>query len=720
VNGTVVGWGKAYSGAALPPPASATNVVAIAAGGDHNLAIRSNGTLVAWGENNLYGRLTVPASATNILAIACGNYFSLALRRDGKVVAWGDNGAGQTNVPVSLTNVVDVAGGSYFSLALQATDGPPLLGRPFVPPAIAGTKGVLRIKAISSTPVSYQWTSFGTNLPGATNASLILPNTQFNQAGSYSVIVSNAFGVVTNSDMMLGIVPVLLTVIPETQTALVGANVQLAVTAAGQSPLTYQWRLNGTNLGGITNSLTLTNVQPTDAGAYSVAVSNTFGGVVSPDAILNVVPTLTTTPLQSRSTFPGGTATFSLIVQANIPVSYQWQFNGTNLPGATSNSLTLTNVQYAQAGIYSVILSNAFEVQTNNATLAVSLVAGWGSNRSGQLVVPALTNVVSIASGGDHGLALKSDGLVTAWGSHSFGQTNVPPDLTNVMAIAGGGLHSLALKRDGTVTAWGSNEYGQTNPPPGLAGVVAIAAGNRHSLALKADGTLIAWGYDGAGLTNFPANLTNIVAIAAGYAFNLILKADGTVLAWGSNNSGQTNTPSNLTNVVGISAGGFHGTATTSDGRIVSWGKYAGSGTTYTPSGLSNAAAISDGWESSMALTDDGTVVAWGRNSWGQTNVPAGLTNVVAIAAGYYHNFALINEGPLIASVVPVNPVWSHNVFSVSVPSQSSLVYRLEYKDSLLESNWTALPLVAGNGSVLTLTDTAATNSQRFYRVRQW
>ena len=71
---------------------------------------------------------------------------------------------------------------------------------------------------------------------------------------------------------------------------------------------------------------------------------------------------------------------------------------------------------------------------------------------------------------------------------------NVPAGLTNVVAIAGGGYHSLALKYDGTVVAWGDNSAGQTNVPAGLSNVVAVAAGGFHSLALKNDGSVVAWG----------------------------------------------------------------------------------------------------------------------------------------------------------------------------------------------------------------------------------
>ena len=99
----------------------------------------------------------------------------------------------------------------------------------------------------------------------------------------------------------------------------------------------------------------------------------------------------------------------------------------------------------------------------------------------------------------------------------------MPAGLTNVVAIAAGNYHSLALRYDGTVVAWGDDSAGQTNVPPGLSNVVAVAAGGFHSVALKNDGTIVAWGDDTAGQTDVPPNLTNAVAISSGYFHTLAL-----------------------------------------------------------------------------------------------------------------------------------------------------------------------------------------------------
>src|SRR5262249_45105331 len=146
---------------------------------------------------------------------------------------------------------------------------------------------------------------------------------------------------------------------------------------------------------------------------------------------------------------------FNLTVQANIPVSYQWQFNGTNLPGALAPALGLTNVQYPDGGDYSVILSNAFEKKTNIATLIVSSVAAWGRNITGESTVPSLTNIIRVAGGQVHSVALRNDGTVVVWGLNSSDpRRKVPEDLTNAVAISAG-EQNLALRSDGTVSSWG-------------------------------------------------------------------------------------------------------------------------------------------------------------------------------------------------------------------------------------------------------------------------
>jgi alpha-tubulin suppressor-like RCC1 family protein len=351
------------------------------------------------------------------------------------------------------------------------------------------------------------------------------------------------------------------------------------------------------------------------------------------------------------------------------------------------------------------------------------LSGGFVSN--GETNVPMdLTNAIAIAAGNGHSLALRSDGTVVAWGRNNEGETNIPANLSNVVAIAAGYYHDIALKSDGTIASWGWNLFGQTNVPAGLSNVVAIAGSYYDTIVLKADGTIFAWGGNPYGQTNVPAGLSNVVAVSAGLYDNMALKSDGTVIAWGAGPSSVTNVPTDLTNAIAINCSmSFsveHSLALRSDGTVASWG--------YTqdpvPPGLTNVCGIAAGgvqWASpaisrDLALTTEGSLAGWGST----TNLPTNQSNLIAIASGEFHQLALIGNGPPIQSVQITNTIWSGTNFSIQIPTQSGRVYALEFKKSLSDPNWTALPLVAGNGGMVMLQDSSNTNSQKFYRVRRW
>jgi len=724
-DGRVVAWGDNSYGQ-TDVPASATNVIAIAAGWQQNAALRANGTVVAWG-SVFGGSISPPTTATNVVDIACGGNHILALRGDGSVVGWGMTAFGVTTIPKTATNIVAVAGGGYDSLALVGSGAPLVLPGPSSLTVDSGLTAYLRLRVAGALPLSYQWSCNGTNLPGATNSVLTLTNVQPSQAGSYyTLTVSNQFGIVTNAPIALKELPLEALIQPATRSAVVGATLTFTANVSGQGPFRYQWQHEGNDLPDATNQvLTLTNVQVANSGVYAVGVTNGFGGV-SASAALQVTPTIITNPLRSQSTFPGGTANFGLGLQAIIPVQFQWQFNGMDIDGATSNSLTLSDVRYEQGGVYTLIFADDFETVTNSAQLSVVPVAAWGSMNQSK-VAPGLTNLIAISCGQSHALALDASGLVYGWGNNFHGEASRPPGLINVIAIAAGNGISLALRANGTVVEWGSNFYGTTNVPNDLSNVVAIAAGDFHELALKSDGTVVAWGYNGSGQTNVPPGLSNVVAIAAGEWNSMALKSDGTVVAWGagtnntgSPNFGQSQVPANLSNVIQIATGGPDDLALKGDGSVTGWGgNFYGENSL--PIEVSNVVSIVAGYAHTLALRADSTVAAWGLNSLGQATVPVGLSNVVALSASGFSSLALVSSTRRQLKMRLSEYQLSAQGFTVSISSYSGRTYALEYKTSLDDPNWTALRLVAGTGGKLTLTDTGITNaSQRFYRVRQW
>ena len=161
--------------------------------------------------------------------------------------------------------------------------------------------------------------------------------------------------------------PVIVTP-PSDSTVVATREATFSVIANGPPPLFYQW-LFGNDLlpGGTTATLVLSNVQPAQAGQYSVIVFNQAGSVQSASARLSVrAPAVILSQpkdVQVRirpdpMSAPTTNATFAVIASSSSPIHYQWRFNGTNLPGATNATLTVTNVQLVNGGVYTAAITD--------------------------------------------------------------------------------------------------------------------------------------------------------------------------------------------------------------------------------------------------------------------------------------------------------------------------------------------------------------------------
>jgi alpha-tubulin suppressor-like RCC1 family protein len=326
------------------------------------------------------------------------------------------------------------------------------------------------------------------------------------------------------------------------------------------------------------------------------------------------------------------------------------------------------------------------------ATAASFSAADWGYNGSGQLgngtttlsrtpvAVSGLSNVIAVAGGGEHSLALLGNATMMGWGANREGQlgngstanSRVPvaivdfATLGGITAIAAGNEFSLALLTNGTVLAWGANEEGQlatgkttrlTAPAAikGLINVTAIAAGGEFALARLSNGTVMAWGAgtegqlgDGKFGKSLSAiavkGLSGVTAIAAGNEFALARLSNGTVMSWGSNATAQLGVPAETKSI---------GEGETEEVEVLH------SDVPLPVQQLSGVTAIAAGSDHALALLGDGEVSAWGGNGDGQlgngaeggtSNVPTavpGLSGVTAIAAGAHHSLALLSGGSI-------------------------------------------------------------------------
>ena len=196
-----------------------------------------------------------------------------------------------------------------------------------------------------------------------------------------------------------GTVPTILTP-PASRSAVAYSDLALSVAAAGSAPLAYQWQYNGGNLAGATNAaLVLTNLQMSQAGSYAVWVYNQAGSVLSAPAVLTLaLPAIITGQPQTVSTNPGATVSFTVAATGTGSLSYQWRCNGTNLPGATSATLTLTNVQLAQNGAYSALVTDAISTVSSQPAWLIVLVKPIPTQGPSNMVAAVGEPVVLTAS----------------------------------------------------------------------------------------------------------------------------------------------------------------------------------------------------------------------------------------------------------------------------------------------------------------------------------
>jgi endonuclease/exonuclease/phosphatase family metal-dependent hydrolase len=174
--------------------------------------------------------------------------------------------------------------------------------------AIEGSNVTFSVVATGTEPMSYQWLLNGTNLDGATNSSLTLMAVTTNDAGPYSVTITNTFGSTNSDSADLTVVPYseppIITGQPQSQIVNAGENVAFAVEAMGAQPLSYQWRFNGAVISGATDStFTLFSVTTNQSGIYTVTVSNNGGPTNSQPAMLTVNAVVQQIPALSYVTY---------------------------------------------------------------------------------------------------------------------------------------------------------------------------------------------------------------------------------------------------------------------------------------------------------------------------------------------------------------------------------------------------------------------------------
>jgi hypothetical protein len=194
---------------------------------------------------------------------------------------------------------------------------------------------------------------------------------------------------------------------PQTQTAPIGGSAVFAVAAFGSRPFFYQWQFNGVPLTAATNAtLTLSNLTLDNSVNYAVLVTNSFGSVTSQTATLSIAAIVVTSQPGNTNVLPGSNVTLRVTAVSPRSITYQWQFNGTDLTGQTNASLTITNAQFdPHTGYYRALVSDpASSALSDIATLVVLARPVIVSPPVATTVLQGGTALFSIVGAPDHPL----------------------------------------------------------------------------------------------------------------------------------------------------------------------------------------------------------------------------------------------------------------------------------------------------------------------------
>jgi len=615
-------------------------VIAIAAGASHALALKTDGTVWAWG-NNQNGQLGLDDKAPNLIAnsikpvqvkglpevqaIAASGTVSAALTLDGGVFTWGNNTFGQLGtgdtIPMrspfevkSLRSGVRAIVIGAYSVALKL-DGSVFtwgtnsfgtlgLGATASPDAAISIPG--RIIAPGSGIIA---------IAGGASGSHVLA---LKDNGTVLAWGANSAGQLGDDTTINSFEPKLVPGLTDVVGVAVGGSHSLARKSDGT---VLAWGSNGSGQlgdGTIQASVkfvkvavpgSIHRITSVSACANHVLALRSDGSVLAwgsngsgqlgngnPETQFSpvVVPGLTDVTAVACGVGGGGGGHSLALKEDGTVVAWGANTSGQLGDGTKKQSAAPVKVQFPLLASSPVKAIAAGGLSFSFALLKDGSVWAWGTNLNGQLgdntVVDDRTAPVQVVdlggsrvkaiAAGNHGLALREDDTVWAWGGNSFGQlgngdkrfTRRPVKIieagSEIEAIEAAANYSLALKSDGKLLAWGSNASGQLGlgddtpeslipmPVPALAMVRAISIDRSvgsSSFATLADGTVLGFGSnatgqlaDGTFETRFdalqvdrPPSLGSKVTVRAGTGFLLVLGKNGRLFAVGTDSFGQ-------------------------------------------------------------------------------------------------------------------------------------------------------------------------------------
>jgi uncharacterized repeat protein (TIGR02543 family) len=621
---------------------------------------------------------------------------------------------------------------SFTTPASPATNtAPKILTQPASQTVNVGDNVTFSVGASGTPPLTYQWLFNGGNLSGQTASTLNLSQIQQGQAGNYWVVVSNVAGTATSATAVLTVVvpvtntvPKILTQ-PSSHTVNIGSNVTFSVTASGTAPMTYHWLFNGGNLTGQTAStLNLSQVQQGQAGNYWVVVSNVAGTATSATAVLTV------TVLSPDAVKPK----LSIVTPK---ANEKWSSAAFTVSGKASDNAGVANVYYSLngSGWASASTANGWANWTANVTLTpgTNTIQAYAADNSGNVsatntvrFMHVLKSVLTVHStvGGKISpnyngklLQIGESYSMTAKAEKGFAFTNWTGSVTNngttlefTMAsnltftanfvdIAPPTLSIESPKSRQRLDSSVFTVTGRARDNVAVAGVYYSLNGSGWASASTADG----WAKWMANVTLTSPGTNTIQAYAVdtsghlsatdSVSFVYVMTAPLTVLI---NGSGKVS-PDYNGKLLQI---GENYAMTAKPGSGVTFVNWTGSATT-------TSATLE------FTMTSNLTFTANFSNAVSPAVQPQ-LMRSATSQSELSKSESSVQILPPDISDISVD----QGMATISFDSQTNLLYTLESKDSLADTNWTALPVsIIGTGDTISLTDSNAPPVCRFYRV---
>ncbi|HEV2207266.1 MAG TPA: LamG-like jellyroll fold domain-containing protein [Verrucomicrobiae bacterium] len=450
--------------------------------------------------------------------------------------------------------------------------------------------------AYGAPPLSFQWVKDGTNLPGASRFSYSKAAATANDAGNYSLVVTNLYGAITSQVAVVTInpaVPPTLTNPPLSRFVYAGGTASFTVGAAGTTPFSYQWQHAGTNLPGATEAtLFVTNCTAAQTGAYTVGVTNVTGGIVGSPAIL----TLRTPAANSfeAAVVNGGPLAYWRLNEASgtVALDYMGGYDSTHVGGVTVGQPGPVPPQFP--GFESGNLAVQFDGTTSSSSSpGVTLL----NNRT-NFTLCGWVNPVGIAQGGLFGqnnvvefrfLNSTTIELWTSFGSIDYPIGNAITAGNWSFIAASGSSNTLNLyingQRVATAAATATSGYGSYTDPfllsgntsgngdPSISGLMDEVAVYPRTLSDAEIAGLYAAGAYGTVTAPFVTQQPNSQTVQAGNTVSISGAVVGSLplsYQWkkdGANLPGATGPSLTLSNVYFTDAGSYVLWATNSVGH---------------------------------------------------------------------------------------------------------------------------------------------------------